>query len=66
MLGRGIKFLFGALPLCFIGPVVLYSSFHNQEHPLFIPILILGTIAFFAAIFLMFKGITTIVKAVFD
>ena len=66
ILSTGIKYLAGALPLVMIGPSVLYSAFNNQDHPLYIPILILGILATFAAIFLMFKGIMTIVKAVFD
>tara|TARA_B100000929_G_C15383593_1_gene378712 strand:+ start:101 stop:322 length:222 start_codon:yes stop_codon:yes gene_type:complete len=66
VLSTGIKYLAGALPLVMIGPSVLYSAFNNQDHPLYIPILILGILATFAAIFLMFKGIMTVVKAVFD
>ncbi|SDR99540.1 DUF6095 family protein [Gramella sp. MAR_2010_147] len=66
ILSTGIKYLAGALPLVMIGPSVLYSAFNNQEHPLYIPILILGILATFGAIFLMFKGIMTIMKALFD
>lgn len=63
---KGLKFLAGALPLSLIGPVGLYSSFKNQEHPLFIPILILAVLAMATAIFLMFKGINTVMRALFD
>lgn len=63
---KGIKFLAGALPLCFVGPVVLFSSFKNQEHVLFIPILIFALLTMAAAVFLMFKGIATVMKALFD
>ncbi|MDR5589746.1 DUF6095 family protein [Christiangramia sp. SM2212] len=66
VLSTGIKYLAGALPLVMIGPSVLYSAFNNQDHPLYIAVLILGILATFAAIFLMFKGIMTIVKALFD
>lgn len=66
LLYKGIKYLAAALPLILIGPTVLFSAFHNREHPLYIPILILGILAFIAAIFLIFKGIHTIVKSVFD
>lgn len=66
VLSTGIKYLAGALPLVMIGPSILYSAFNNQEHPLYIAVLILGIIASFAAIFLMFKGIMTIIKALFD
>lgn len=66
LLGKGLKFMAGALPLIIIGPVVLFSSFKNQDHPWFIPILIIGLLALFGAIFLLFKGIGIIIKALFD
>ena len=63
---RGLKYMAGALPLAFAGPVALFSSFNNSEHSLFIPILILALLAMAAAIFLMFKGISVIMKALFE
>jgi hypothetical protein len=66
LLGKGIKYLAMALPLSAIGPVILYTAFNNQQHPLYIPVLILGLIACIAAVFLMFKGIGTLVKSLFD
>ena len=66
LLLKGLKFLAGALPLSFIGPVVLFSSFKNQEHTWFIPILLFALLAMAAAIYLMFKGINTMIKALFD
>ena len=66
LLGKGLKFMAGALPLIIIGPVVLFSSFKNQDHPWLIPILIIGLLALFGAIFLLFKGIGIIMKALFD
>jgi hypothetical protein len=65
-LARGVKFLAGALPLIFIGPSVVFSAFNNQDKPLYWPILILGIVVSFAAIFLIFKGIMTLLKALFD
>lgn len=66
LLLKGLKYLAGALPLSFIGPVVLYSSFKNQEHVWFIPILLFALLAMAAAVYLMFKGINTMIKALFD
>lgn len=63
---KGLKYLAGALPLTIIGPSIIYSAFNNQNHPLYIPILILGIIAAIAAILLMFKGISIVMKALFD
>ncbi|TBW26724.1 DUF6095 family protein [Gramella sp. KN1008] len=66
VLTTGIKYLAGALPLAMIGPSILYSAFNNQDKPLYLAILILGILASAAAVFLMFKGILTIVKSLFD
>lgn len=66
VLGKGLKFLGIALPLSLIGPSVLFTAFNNQHHPWYIPVLIIGLLALIAAMILMFKGILTIVKAVFD
>ncbi|KGO90635.1 DUF6095 family protein [Flavobacterium suncheonense] len=66
LLVKGIRYLAFALPLMFLGPSVIHSSFKNQEHPLYIPILGLGIIFCMLSIFLMFKGIQTIMKSLFD
>lgn len=66
VLSKGIKYLAGALPLAMIGPSILFSAFNNQDKPLYFAILILGIIASAAAVFLMFKGIMTVVKSMFD
>ena len=66
LLSKGVKFMAGALPLAFIGPVVLFSAFKNQDHPLYIPVLVLALLTMAGSIFLMFRGIATIMKALFD
>ncbi|UZH55956.1 hypothetical protein JRG66_03475 [Salinimicrobium tongyeongense] len=66
LLLKGLKFLAGALPLSFLGPVVLFSSFKNTDNPWFLPVLFFALIAMAAAIYLMFKGINTVMKALFD
>lgn len=66
LLAKGLKYLAGAMPLAFIGPTVIYSAFSNQDHSWYIPILIFGISAAFFSIFLMFKGIGTLMKALFD
>ncbi|MCG9970238.1 DUF6095 family protein [Christiangramia crocea] len=66
VLSKGIKYLAGALPLAMIGPSILFSAFNNQDKPLYIAVLILGILASGAAVFLMFKGILTVVKSMFD
>lgn len=66
VLFKGVRYLAGALPLTFIGPSVIYSAFNNREHPLYAAILILGILACGGAMFLIYKGINTIMKAIFD
>ena len=66
ILTKGIKYLAYALPLMFIGPSVIFSSFKNQQHPFYIPILGLGITMCLASIYLIFKGIQTIMKSLFD
>lgn len=65
ILFKGVKYLAAALPLAFMGPAILYSAFNNQGHPLYLAVLILGVLATIGALFCMFKGILTVVKAMF-
>lgn len=66
LLGKGLQYLAGALPLIFLGPSILFSAFNNQESPLYVAVLILGGAACIGAIFLLFKGIRLIMRALFD
>jgi hypothetical protein len=66
ILAKGIKYLSGALPLLFLGPIIINSAFTNENHPLFPYVLALGIIIALAAMFLIYKGITTMVKSLFD
>ncbi|AXT63463.1 hypothetical protein D1816_25010 [Aquimarina sp. AD10] len=65
LLGKGIQRMAIALIFMFISPVIIYSSFKNQEHPLYVPILILGLISAAFAIFMAFKGLKTIMDSMF-
>jgi hypothetical protein len=66
ILSQGIKNIFGALPLFFIGPVIINSAFKNQEHPMYFPILFFGILICFLSVFFMFRGLKIIMKAMFD
>ena len=66
ILSKGIKILAYALPLLFIGPYVVQMSFKNQQSSLYIPVLSLGIIICILSIYLIFKGIQTIMKSLFD
>lgn len=66
VLFKGVKIMGGTLFLMILAPVVLNSSFKNQDHPFFIPVLGIGIICLFAAIYFGFKGIKTLMRALFD
>ena len=63
---KGVKNLVYTLGLMFLAPIVLYQAFKNQEHPLFIPVLILGFILAIAAIGMGFYSIKILMQALFD
>lgn len=63
---KGIKLMGGTLLLLVTAPIILNSSFKNQDHPLFIPVLGVGIILFIAAIYFGFKGIKMLMRALFD
>lgn len=48
---------------CFIGPVVVHQAFKNQEHHLYMPVLILGILFLMTAFYYGFTGIRTLVSA---
>lgn len=66
ILAKGIKYLSGALPLAFIGPVIINSAFKNEDSPYYEIVLGVGILFCGLAIFFMFKGVTTIVKSLFE
>lgn len=65
LLIKGIRFLSYTVVLMFTAPFAVYQAFKNQEHPLYIPVLVLGCILALAAIIMGFVGIKTIVDAIF-
>jgi Na+/melibiose symporter-like transporter len=65
-LAKGIRFLFGALPLMFIGPSVIYNAFMNKNHNGYYVVLVAGCIICISSVFLAFRGIKTLTDALFD
>ena len=66
MLLRGIKYLAITALLMFLAPFAIYQAFKNQEHPFYLPVLIVGLVLAVLAIGLGFYGIRTIVRAFFN
>ncbi|WP_299220751.1 DUF6095 family protein [uncultured Aquimarina sp.] len=65
LLGKGVQRMAIALIFMFISPVIIHSAFKNQDHPYYIPILILGLIGAAFAIFMAFRGLKTIMDSIF-
>jgi|TARA_R110002012_G_scaffold316924_1_gene532547 hypothetical protein len=63
---KGLKQLGIAIILSFAGPTLLYIIFSNKEKPFFIPLLIIAIVICSLAVYFMFKGIKSLVSAVFD
>ena len=65
MLVKGIKHLAYTVLAMFLAPVVLFQAFKNQDHPFFIPVLVIGIILAIVAIGLGFYSIKIFMDAVF-
>ncbi|QHI39278.1 hypothetical protein IMCC3317_46880 [Kordia antarctica] len=65
VLAKGIKLMAGSLVCMFAGPIILHSAFKNQEHSLYIPVLIVGLLVAAGAIILAFKGMRKIMNSIF-
>jgi hypothetical protein len=66
LLNKGIKYLFYAVPLYFIGPSIIYNAFENPDNGWHYVVLGIGILLCFGAIYFTFKGISTMVKSMFD
>lgn len=66
LLAKGIKYLFGALPLMFIGPYIVTLGFMNKHSMAMYVFLGIGIPTAILSVYFAFKGLNLIVKAVFD
>ena len=66
VLAKGIRMMFGSLLCMFAGPIIIHSAFKNQEHQLYIPVLIVGLLIAAGAIYLAFRGIKKIMDSMFN
>jgi hypothetical protein len=65
-LPKAIKYLTGALSLFFIGPSFIYNAFSNKDNNWHYLVLAIGIIGCGYGVYLMFKGLKEIMKAIFD
>jgi uncharacterized membrane protein len=66
ILTKGLKYMGWALPMFFIGPVLVFNSFQNKKSLLYIPVLCIAVIVCFLAIYFAFKGLKTIMRSMTD
>ena len=66
LLVRGLKRLGFTLLLMFSAPIVIFQAFKNQQHPFYLPVLIVGLLLAVAAIIAGFSGIKLIVDGFFN
>jgi len=65
ILQKGILFLSIAMPLLFLGPVVIHSAFKNQNHPYYFVVLGIGIVTCLGAMLMMFLGLRKIMNSLF-
>jgi hypothetical protein len=66
LLFKGIKYAVGAIPLMFLGPIIIHNAFMNKHTWIHYIVLGVGIIICFLAVYLLFKGIQIIMKSLFD
>ncbi len=66
VLTKGVKIMVITLPLLILAPYLITLAFLNKTNGSFYIFITLGAIAGITAMWLFYKGISTIVKAMFD
>lgn len=66
LLYKGLKYSIGALPLMFLGPIIIHNAFMNKHTWIHYIVLGVGLIVCITAVYLLFKGIQIIIKSLFD
>ncbi|MEE9363312.1 MAG: DUF6095 family protein [Cellulophaga sp.] len=65
LLSKGLKFITYTIGLLFLAPFTIYQAFKNEEHPLYIPVLIVGLLLAIAAIGFGFYSVKVFVDGIF-
>lgn len=65
VLFKGIKTLVFALLSLFMGPILLSFAFSKPDDKLYYPLLIVGCAISALAVFMLFRGIKTIMSSMF-
>ena len=62
---KGIKNIAVSFFLMFLGPTLMFQSLNNEDHPWFLIVFTIILIICFTAIYYGFKGLKSIMKAIF-
>lgn len=65
VLVKGLKTMGLSLACLFLGPLLIHLALSNKEKPLYIPILIIASIICILAVYLIFRGLNTIMDSIF-
>ncbi|MEM9649060.1 MAG: DUF6095 family protein [Bacteroidota bacterium] len=65
LLVKGLKFVGYTVALMFLAPVVISQAFKNQEHPAYVPVLVIGILLAIVAISFGFYTIKIFMDALF-
>ncbi len=63
---KGVKKAVIALPLMFIGPTIIHNAWINKGHWFHYIVLAVGLILCFLAVYLLWKGIQTMMNGLFN
>ena len=66
LLSKGVRYLAGALPLLFLGPTIIHNAFMNKQNIWHYLVLSVGVVVCFIAMYLMYVGLKTIMKSLFN
>lgn len=66
ILSKGISYMSWALPALFIGPAIIHFAFINKLQTIYWLILSIGILVCLTGMALVFLGIKTIIKSMFD
>ncbi|MEO9511376.1 MAG: DUF6095 family protein [Flavobacteriaceae bacterium] len=65
LLVKGIKFIGYTVAFMFLAPLALFQAFKNQEHPAYVPVLVIGIALAVTAISFGFYTIKIFMDALF-
>lgn len=66
LLNKGVKYLAGALPLLLIGPAIIHNAFINKQNVWHYLVLGIGILVCLVGVYLMAKGLKTMVNSLFN